>query len=116
MANGERYKHLKGKLRFPIGRVVATKTIAEDMEQNPSFKDFVETSIGRHVTGDWGDLDAEDKISNERATEKNDPGRILSAYDIPQYLMVPYMRPDDKIWIITEWDRSVTTILYPSEY
>ena len=116
MANGERYEHLRGKLRFPIGRVVATKTIADDMVQNAAFKDFVETCLERHVTGDWGDLDQEDKISNEKATEEKDPGRILSAYDIPEYLLIPYMRPDKKIWIITEWDRTITTLLYPSEY
>lgn len=116
MANGERYEHLKGKLRFPVGRMTATKTIVEDMTQNATFKDFIEKCLERHVTGDWGDLDEESKISNEKATEANDPGKILSSYDIPEYLMVPYMRPDNKIWIITEWDRTIATILYPSEY
>lgn len=59
--------------------------------------------IRRHVTGDWGVLDAEDRASNERALVSGE--RILSAY----------MVGDAKIWIITEADRSRTTILTPQE-
>ncbi len=59
----------------------------------------------RHVTGDWGDLDDEDKKENELSVKKG--FRILSAYTL---------ETDVKVWIITEWDRSVTTILLPNEY
>ena len=58
----------------------------------------------RHVNGDWGDLDDEDKQANERALE--DGTRLMSAYSIGEA----------RFWVITEWDRSVTTILLPEEY
>ena len=59
----------------------------------------------RHVTGDWGDLDDEDKIENELSVKEG--FRILSAYKL---------ETGAKVWVITEWDRSVTTILLPTEY
>lgn len=62
--------------------------------------------LGRHVVGDWGDLSDDDKMLNERALNHGD-GRLMSSYEIAS---------DLKIWIITEWDRSVTTLLLPSEY
>jgi hypothetical protein len=62
--------------------------------------------IRRHECGDWGDLTVADKEANERALKEE--GRILSAYILP--------KSKEKIWVITEADRSVTTILLPSEY
>ena len=61
--------------------------------------------IIRHASGDWGDLSAEDWNENEFALDKD--LRVLSVY---------YLSNGTKIWIITEADRSVTTILLPSEY
>jgi hypothetical protein len=60
--------------------------------------------LRRHVRGDWGDLDLADKAANETALKHG--GRILSAYDTQ----------GGRLWIITEADRSVTTILLPEEY
>lgn len=60
--------------------------------------------LARHVTGDWGDVSAEDRQANDRALI--DGTRLLSAYVISGH----------PIWVITEADRSVTTILLPSEY
>ena len=59
----------------------------------------------RHVTGDWGDLCEEDKQANAAALTYG--SRLLSAYDIP---------PNHRLWIITEADRSSTTLLLPQEY
>ena len=59
----------------------------------------------RHKHGDWGDLDPEDKHVNEEALRHGQ--RLLSAY---------HTRRSDKLWVITEWDRSVTTLLLPEEY
>jgi hypothetical protein len=60
----------------------------------------------RHVTGDYGDLCQEDLQANKKAVKNGD--RIFSSYLLP---------PDNtKLWIITEWDRSVTTLLLPDEY
>lgn len=90
--------------KFNLGQAVMTRGIAEEMEQNKEFAEFVRASFIRHSNGDWGDLGEEDKQANKYALE-NDL-RIFSAY----------IREDKKIYIITEWDRSATTILFPSEY
>ena len=60
--------------------------------------------LARHVAGDWGDLSADDKKENDYSVTRS--LRIFSAYEIG----------DSKLWIITEADRSVTTILLPEEY
>jgi hypothetical protein len=60
--------------------------------------------LGRHVRGDWGDLDDEDKQRNDEALTLG--SRIFSAYLVKGV----------KFWVITEADRSVTTILLPEEY
>jgi hypothetical protein len=58
----------------------------------------------RHATGDWGELCAFDRRQNEIALR--DGYRVLSSYDTPE----------GRVWIITEADRSITTILLPEEY
>lgn len=63
-------------------------------------------SLFRHLTGDWGNLCDEDKEENDRALKAG--GRILSSY------LTEHSK--EKFWIITEADRSATTILLPSEY
>ncbi len=87
---------------FDLGQVVGTPgalQAIQDAEQNPL--EF----LVRHVTGDWGDLDDVDKEENDRSVTMG--YRILSAYKLAS---------GTKIWIITEWDRSVTTYLLPQEY
>jgi hypothetical protein len=86
---------------LPLGRVVATpralKAITE-VGEHPS--DY----LARHATGDWGDLCAFDRRQNEVALRTRE--RVFSSYDTPA----------GKVWIITEADRSVTTILLPEDY
>lgn len=65
----------------------------------------IDELIARHVTGDWGDLDEEDKAQNDAAVENG--RRIFSAYQVTE---------DLRVWVITEADRSHTTVLLPSEY
>jgi len=87
---------------FKLGTLVATPGALE------AFTEAGETPlpyIARHATGDWGDLDAEDKRANDHALI--DGSRLLSAYRLSD---------GTKIWIITESDRSSTCILLPSEY
>ena len=90
-------------MRFPLGRIVATPGALRALEeagQTPA--EFLD----RHVEGDWGDaIDDEDKQENEFSVENG--LRILSAYTT---------RSGEKIWIITEADRSLTTLLLPHEY
>ena len=87
-----------------IGQLVITAGIRDKMSESSEFEQFVRKSFSRHATGDWGDLSEEDKIYNEYALENGD--RIFSAYE----------NGDTKIWIITEWDHSYTTIMFPEEY
>src|SRR5437899_12716646 len=87
---------------FPLGRVVATPgalRALEKAEQQPA--EFLD----RHVNGDWGEVTEEDKRENEFSVQHG--FRILSAYTTTA---------DDRIWVLTEADRSATIILLPEEY
>ena len=87
---------------FPLGQVVATPGALEALEdagQDPG--EF----LLRHVTGDWGQLDDHDRHENELGLQKG--LRLLSAY---------LTNKGVRIWIITERDRSATTLLLPEEY
>jgi hypothetical protein len=90
---------------FPLGRLFSTPGALEalgDANANADPLDY----LMRHHTGDWGDLCADDKAQNDAAVK--DGGRIFSAYILTGTKV--------KIWIITEADRSCTTILLPDEY
>lgn len=94
--------------RFLLGRLVATPGALAACSPDHIFVCLV-----RHVTGDWGDCCAEDKKENDRALLHGE--RILSAYAIdPTKPCDGY--GDNCLWIITEWDRSLTTVLLPEEY
>ncbi|MFM0572960.1 hypothetical protein PQQ88_32300 [Paraburkholderia caledonica] len=88
--------------RFPMGRPVITPSAQ-------ALLDEVDISgillLARHIHGDWGDLSVEDQTANELALLTG--RRLLSSYDLPG---------GRKVWIITEADRSVTTILLPDNY
>lgn len=93
--------------KFKLGRVVSTRNITNKKHDNIKFRNFVDRSFKRYVSCDWGDVNEADKKRNDNAVNSGD-SRIFAAY-INQ-------NTGDKIWIITEADRSVTTILFPSEY
>jgi hypothetical protein len=88
---------------FSPGRIVATPGALALLEQaNKSPLEF----LSRHLRGDWGDdLCQEDKTENELSLKYG--FRLLSSYRVTD---------TEKIWIITEADRSVTTLLLPAEY
>lgn len=92
--------------KFDLGQIVMTASMAEEMDRDPVFYFFVTESLERYMQCDWGDTCENDKKSNDDALKNED--RILAVYIQPE--------TDTKIWIITEWDRSVTTILFPHEY
>ena len=87
---------------FPLGRIVATPGALAAIE---AAEQSLDEFIHRHHTGDWGDLEEEDIRENEFSLKNN--LRLLSAYHIKGKI---------KIWLITEADRSVTTILLPDDY
>ena len=95
---------------FQTGQIVATRGVYDLACQNHDFDQFVQKSLNRHVKGDWGDVDEEDKQTNDQALKQGT--RLLSAYNDDRF-------PKNgvaTIWIITEADRSATTILFPDEY
>jgi hypothetical protein len=87
---------------FELGRTLITPGAQSSV---PSAE--VLDAMRRHHHGDWGDLDADDNASNNVALVPGHESRLLSAY---------HSSAGTKFYIITEWDRSVTTVLLPSEY
>lgn len=94
---------------FPLGHIVATPG-ALDVSAYP--EQYLEL-LARHVRGDWGCVDPEDGEANRVAVTEGD--RILSAYPIDPALPCEGYGANC-LWIITEADRSVTTILRPEDY
>lgn len=88
-------------MRFNLGQIVMTRAISETVD-----RDKLLGLLTRYKNCDWGDLEKSDKKLNDSAIKNNDD-RILAKYDIGE---------DEPIYIITEWDRSVTTIMFTSEY
>lgn len=88
--------------RFSLGQVVATPGALEALEEAAVSPVAL---LGRHRVGDWGEVPPEDAAENELSVDRG--FRILSAYTLSTGV---------KIWIITEADRSATTLLLPSEY
>jgi len=86
---------------FPLGQTVATPGALEVLTATGTSPTELLT---RHQRGDWGDVPPEDAEENELSVREG--FRILSSYKVG----------DDKLWVITEADRSVTTILKPGEY
>jgi len=86
--------------KFRLGHIVATPNALESITQ-----DDILTAIGRHQSGDWGDVCAEDRQANDQALVQRT--RIFSVY---------HAANATKFWLITEADRSVTTVLLPEDY
>ena len=91
-------------MKFSLGKLVWTRNVNNKVADDAQFAMFVLQCIRRHASGDWGNLGDADKKENEFSL-KNDL-RLLSSYEQGDY----------KIWIISEADRSATTILFPEEY
>lgn len=92
--------------KFPLGRVLMTSNLQLRCEEAGLDPRVVITQVLlRHHSGDWGNLDDEDIDANERALL--DGNRLLSAYEEEFGF---------KVWIVTEWDRSYTTVLLPEDY
>lgn len=90
------------KVIFPLGKVIASDGAFDTLlGLNINPKELLE----RHMSCDWGDVCEEDRHLNNIAVVRAE--RILSAYRLPN---------GDKVWVITEWDRSETTMLLPEEY
>ena len=104
--------------KFKVGSTVATPgaIAALEVEGNDAMANRILVSneiqkmLRRHICGDWGECCEEDKKTNDNAIAHE-------GTDEQQRVMSVYRTKDNvKIWCITEWDRSVTTFLLPSEY
>lgn len=89
-----------GGHKFALGQLVMTPGAQERIPREEML-----AAIARHVSGDWGEVPSEDAALNDQAVQVGD--RILSAY---------VASDGARFWIITEWDRSYTTVLLPEEY
>jgi len=88
--------------KFPLGQIVATPGALAALEKSSEEPG---TFLTRHACGDWGDLSEEDREENEFSLVHG--LRLLSTYTL---------KNGDKLWIISEADRSSTTLLLPNEY
>lgn len=93
---------LQGKPLFPLGRVVATPGAIDALAK---AEQSAWVFLNRHQFGDWGDMDPHDLQENERALKGG--SRLFSAYTLKNGI---------RLWVITEHDRSCTTLLLPLEY
>ena len=87
---------------FPLGRLVATPGAIELIRS--AGEDLLPTLLERHQSGDWGEVSSEDARENEFSVRHG--FRVVSSYQVA----------GERLWIITEADRSTTTLLLPSEY
>ena len=85
---------------FSLGQIVVTPNVLESVPRGEIF-----AALRRHQSRDWGDVSPQDKWANDRAIE--DGERLLSVY---------HSKGGIKFWIITEADRSATTVLLPEDY
>ena len=88
--------------KFPVGQTVATPGALDAIEEAGQTPDIF---IRRHQGGDWGDVCQDDAEANELALK--DGSRLFSVYHTAKKI---------KLYVITEWDRSATTICLPEDY
>jgi len=104
-------------MNIDLGQVVITQGVLALVEDKNRPMGFGMAAIHKmlrlHQSGDWGSVCPTDWETNNEAA--NSGGRILSAYAIDE-VKGSQGWGDNTIWIITEWDRSVTTALLPDEY
>jgi hypothetical protein len=86
--------------KFELGQLVATPNALANVSHEE-----IQASLSRHVRGDWGDCCPDDSAANDAALREG--SRLFSVY---------HTASQTKFWIITEWDRSVTTVLLPEDY
>ncbi|MBA3473503.1 MAG: hypothetical protein H0T57_09815 [Rubrobacter sp.] len=87
---------------FPLGRLVATPGTIDLLRS--AGEDLLPALLERHRSGDWGEVPAEDARENEFSVKHG--FRVLSSYRVA----------GERLWVITEADRSATTLLLPDEY
>jgi hypothetical protein len=97
---GPHEDHSEIEVKFPLGQTCTTPGALALLTHEEIL-----AALRRHQSGDWGEVDEEDKMTNDKAVAGRD--RIFSVYKSLE---------GTDFWVITEWDRSATTVLLPSEY
>lgn len=87
-------------MKFKLGKILITSAVKEKISMRDIF-----IGLGKHSLGDWGNICEEDKTCNDEAVKNKK--RIISQFESEN---------NEKYWIITEYDRSYTTVLLPEEY
>lgn len=95
---------------FSLGQLVATASVSSYMDSDLSFRSFIFDCIARHRAGDWGDVSHEDRSLNDFSVVTDH--HLVSVYRCSS----EHAFYTDRIFIITEADRSVTTVLWSGEY
>lgn len=95
----------EGQQELPLGLLGMTPGVAALMRDSIPNATALMSALQRHTAGDWGDVNEHDAAANDAAVAQG--SRVLSAYR---------MATGEKFWIITEADRTVTTVLLPGEY
>jgi predicted transcriptional regulator len=96
------YSRIEG---INVGNILVTGGIARLSRERPEFAAYVQKSLQRYRKGDWGEMSDQDKLLNEQSLERN--MRLFASYESGGF---------PEIWVITEPDRSYTTIMLPDEY
>lgn len=86
--------------KFPLGRIILTNKVSVTLAPEEILE-----ALSRHMQGDWGDISPSAKKGNDKALTAG--GQLLSAY---------HSAANEKFYVCTEWDRSMTTILFSDEY
>ena len=100
-----RYASKKTAARFNLGQVVQTRGVAAAMRRDPAFAEEIMAAFNKYRRGDWGDTQSDSKRRNN-AVLRGEEDQVFAVYNTSQ----------GKVYIITEWDGSVTTILFANEY
>ena len=87
-----------------LGQVVQTQGIYRACEESEEFREEIRNAFYKYTCGNWGDTCGEDKKLNDEAIDEGE--RIVAKYETSK----------GNVFIITEWDRSYTTILFADEY
>jgi hypothetical protein len=95
---------------------VVTCAVLDWADVEPSRMAWLAGCLARHLTADWGDLDADDRTANDHAVRRHQ-GRVLSVYELPADLAATTV--EHQVWVITddlEDPDTATTILWPRDY
>jgi hypothetical protein len=93
---------------IPLGRLVMTAAVVALIDEQPALAPMLPVWLGRHARNDCPNLSDDDRAANAWSIEAGE--RVLTSWPISE------AEDSERVWILTEWDRSQTTVLLPSDY